>query len=113
MAKPFYSLDEVSSMLGKSPEQITSLVRSGTLREFRDSGKVFFKAEDVERLRGGGGVAGPGDSGEITLDAVDEPTRGPTAKSDDSLPSLVDTSGGTSIIGLADIDDEPKKKPAA
>lgn len=117
MAKPFYSLDEVSKMLGKSPDQITGLVRAGTLREFRDSGKVFFKAEDVEKLRSGGGKASgmgggkpksAGDTGEILLESVDdEPGR-----SDDSLPSLVDTSGGTSIIGLADIDEE-QIKPAA
>lgn len=112
MAKPFYSLDEVSSMLGKSPEQITSMVRAGTLREFRDSGKIFFKAEDVERLRSSTAGASPGDSGEITLESIEEAPRAPAGRADDSLPSLVDTSGGTSIIGLADIDEEPAK-PAA
>ncbi|MGE3180001.1 MAG: helix-turn-helix domain-containing protein [Phycisphaerae bacterium] len=92
MAKPFYSLEEVADLLGKSNDEITALVRAGDLREFRDSGKVFFKAEDVEKLRKSG------DSGEITLDSVD-------ADSSDSLPTLVDTSGGTSIIGLSDMDD--------
>lgn len=95
MAKPFYSLDEVAELLGKTPDEINAMVRDGDLREFRDSGKVFFKAEDVEKLTGGDAS----DSGEITLDSVD-------ADSSDSLPTLVDTSGGTSIIGLSDMDED-------
>lgn len=101
MAKPFYSIDEVCQKLGKTESEIRDLVRDGALREFRDAGKVFFKAEDVDRLAGGGA----GDSGEITL-----------AAADDEIPSLTDASSGTSIIGLQPVGEEepePKKEDTA
>ncbi len=96
MAKPFYSMQEVCEKLGKSEDEIKALVRDGQLREFRDAGKVFFKAEDVDKLAGGGEPAASEDSGEITLEpALDE------------LPSLTDEAGGgTSVLGLAPLDDE-------
>ena len=50
-AKPFYSLDEVCARLGKSPDDIKGMVREGMLREFRDAGKVFFKAEEYNGAR--------------------------------------------------------------
>lgn len=107
MAKPFYSMEEVATLLGKSQEQITAMVRAGSLREFRDSGKIFFKAEDVDKLRGV--PKSSSDTGEITLETVEDAS----AKTpEEPLPSLVDTSGGTSIIGLADIDEEPKTPPS-
>ena len=52
MAKPFYSMDEVCDLLGKSADDVKGMVRDGSLREFRDAGKVFFKAEDVDVLAG-------------------------------------------------------------
>lgn len=107
MAKPFYSMEEVATLLQKSQEQITAMVRAGSLREFRDSGKIFFKAEDVDRLRGV--PKSSSDTGEITLETVEDAS----AKTpEEPLPSLVDTSGGTSIIGLADIEEEPKPPPS-
>lgn len=94
MAKPFYSMEEVCARLGKDAEAVKKLVRDGALREFRDAGKVFFKAEDVDKLGRGGGK---GDSGEIALEPAEE-----------ELPRIAD-SGGTSIIGLVP-DEEPKGK---
>ncbi len=96
MAKPFYSLDEVSAKLGKNADEIKQLVRDGALREFRDAGKVFFKADDVDKLaaaKRGGGVSS--DTGEILLEPAED-----AVNLDEPLPSLVDTSAGTSIIGL-------------
>ncbi|QOJ13487.1 MAG: helix-turn-helix domain-containing protein [Planctomycetia bacterium] len=84
MAKPFYTMDEVAALLKKSPDEIKALVRDGKLREFRDAGKLFFKAEDVTKLAG----PGKGDTGELTLDAAD-----------DELPTIA-SSGNTSVIGL-------------
>ncbi len=95
MAKAFYSMEEVAELLGKSPDEIKELVRDGSLREFRDAGKIFFKAEDVNKLTGGDEAASE-DSGEIAL----EP-----AAAEPELPALADE--GTSVIGLEAVDDEP------
>lgn len=97
MAKPFYSIEEVCARLGKSEDAVKGLVRQGSLREFRDAGKVFFKAEDVDRLAGG---------------------KHAVSDADDALPSLSDVAkGGTSVIGLEPLDDEtaraPDPRPAA
>jgi hypothetical protein len=103
MAKPFYSLEEVSQTLGKSQDDIKALVRSGALREFRDAGRVFFKAEDVEKVRraaAGGGA--PAAHPDVRLEPADE-----------ELPRLSDTAGGTSVIGLEPLPDEPVRAPVA
>lgn len=96
MAKPFYSLEEVSNLLKKTPDEIKGLVRDGKLREFRDAGRVFFKAEDVDRLSGG--AASKSDTGELTLDA-----------GDDELPTIA-SSGNTSVIGLEAVEEKPRSK---
>ncbi len=100
MAKPFYSMQEVCEKLGKTEDEIKALVREGRLREFRDAGKVFFKAEDVDKLAGGE-PSGGDEAPEIELEpALDE------------LPSLTDESGGgTSVLGLAPLDEEGGEEP--
>ena len=100
MGKPFYSLDEVRDILNKNVNAIRDLVRDGTLREFRDAGKVFYKGEDVDKLAGGGASDKSG-TGEIVLEKADE---------EDELPSLADSGGGTSVIGLEAVDDESDEK---
>ncbi len=97
MAKAFYSMDEVCGLLGKSADEIRAMVRDGSLREFRDAGKVFFKAEDIEKLTGGEGAKG--DTDEIALEPAEE-----------ELPSLGDSGEGTSIIGLEPVADEEQKE---
>lgn len=97
MAKAFYSMDEVCGLLGKSADEIRAMVRDGSLREFRDAGKVFFKAEDIEKLTGGEGAKGGTD--EIALEPAEE-----------ELPSLGDSGEGTSIIGLEPVADEEQKE---
>lgn len=106
--KPFYSLDEVCQKLGKTADQIKALVRDGVLREFRDAGKVFFKADDIEKLSGGSGAGDvlSGDSGEILLEPALEEAKGPPH----DLTPLSDTSGGTSIIGLEPMAEEEEEK---
>lgn len=99
-SKPFYSLEEVCARLGKSEDQIKQLVRDGSLREFRDAGKVFFKAEDIERLSGSAAPASADDTGEISLESGDDDTGS-------DLTPLSDSHGGTSIIGLEPLEDEP------
>lgn len=99
MAKPFYSIEEVCQKLGKDKNGVTDLVREGRLREFRDAGKVFFKADEVDKLAGGGAAKSDDD---VMLESVEE-----------TLPSVSDPTGGTSIIGLLPTeDDEPAPAPA-
>ena len=104
MAKPFYSMEEICETLGKSPDEVRQLVRDGVLREFRDAGKIFFKAEDVDQLAGGGAK---GDTGEVMLEPAEE--TAPEAP-DDEMPSLTSSSGGTSIIGLEPIEEEARRR---
>jgi hypothetical protein len=107
MAKPFYSMDEVCQRLGKNADQVKALVREGQLREFRDAGKVFFKAEDVDKLAGGPASAAAdkkGDTGEVLLESAEE-----------EISTLSDSGTGTSVIGLEPIEEEetaPAHTPA-
>ncbi|MBN2445395.1 MAG: helix-turn-helix domain-containing protein [Phycisphaerae bacterium] len=97
MAKPFYSMEEACAKLSKSEDELRAMVRAGDLREFRDAGKIFFKAEDIDKLGGGDASS---DTGEISLEPVEE-----------ELPTLADTGGGTSVIGLEPVDeDKPEEK---
>jgi hypothetical protein len=113
--KPFYSMDEVCAKLGKTTDDVKALVRSGSLREFRDAGKIFFKADDIDRLAAQ--AAAPPeleDSGEILLEPVADLSP-EAAKAEPDLASLVDSSGGTSIIGLEPLpeDEEERKEDTA
>ena len=94
MAKAFYSMEEVCELLGKSQDEVKQLVQTGSLREFRDAGKIFFKAEDVNKLTGGDAAASE-DSGEVML----EPASEPEAPAEEELPTVADAEG-TSVIGL-------------
>ena len=95
--KPFYSMDEVCAKLGKSQDQIKGLVRDGALREFRDAGKVFFKAEDIDKLAGSAEPASKEDTGEILLEPAGDME---TLPSGDDMPALTEaSSGGTSMPG--------------
>lgn len=96
MAKAFYSMEEVCELLGKSQDEIRELVRDGTLREFRDAGKIFFKAEDISKL---GGAAPSEGAEEVMLEPAEEE------------PSSVADSEGSSIIGLEPVDESDEQKP--
>jgi hypothetical protein len=111
-SKPFYSLEEVCQKLGKTPDEVKALVRQGRLREFRDAGKIFFKSDDIDNLAGGprtGSSPPSEDAGEILLEPVIEPGKEDSGI-DQSLSALVDSSGGTSIIGLEPLPEEEKKE---
>jgi len=104
-SKPFYSMEEVCEKLGKTPDDVKGLVRDGTLREFRDAGKVFFKADEIEKLAGPVEPPAAEDTGDILLEpAAEEPEEA------DELPSLADSSGGTSIIGLEPLEEEKEEE---
>lgn len=101
--KPFYSMEEVCERLGKSADQVKALVRDGVLREFRDAGKIFFKADDVEKLIPRAADRSE-DTGDLLLDSADDSGGRPAP--DEDLAQVSDTSGGTSIIGLEPLEDE-------
>lgn len=62
MAKMFYTMDEVCEKLGKTQEEVTQMVSSGQIQEFRDRDRLMFKAEQIDLL------AGDEDTGEVKLD---------------------------------------------
>lgn len=107
-SKPFYSLEEVCAKLGKTADEVKALVRGGVLREFRDAGKVFFKADDIEKLVTSS-ASEASDTGEILLEPAGEASPEPPSGRDE-LASLADSSGGTSIIGLEPLPEEEEKK---
>ena len=49
MAKMFYTQAEAATKLGKSSDELKSMVREGRLREFMDNGPVY-RIEDVDKL---------------------------------------------------------------
>lgn len=53
MNKPFYTMEEACDKLSATEGDIKDLVANGSLREFRDAGKIFFKSQDVEDLKSG------------------------------------------------------------
>ena len=50
MPTQFCSLKEACAKLGKTEDEIKALVRDGKLREFRDRGQLFFKADEIDHL---------------------------------------------------------------
>jgi hypothetical protein len=87
MDKMYYNQQEALSKLNCDEAELKKLVREGKLREFRDSGKLNYRVEEVDAIlkdrAGGGGDAsddsGPlmmEDSGEIPLAPLDEESGG-------------------------------------
>jgi hypothetical protein len=52
--KDYYSFEEVLKNLKLEEDQLKRLVSAGEIRAFRDKDTMRFKAEDVDRLKGGG-----------------------------------------------------------
>jgi len=77
MAKMFYTLDEVSAKLKKSPDDVKAMAKSGQIQEFRDRDKLMFKVDQIDLLAGS-----DEETGEVHLD-------------------LEDARGGSSIVGLS------------
>ncbi|MEK7731585.1 MAG: helix-turn-helix domain-containing protein [Planctomycetota bacterium] len=81
MAKMFYSAKEASERLGRSEDELKTLVRDGKLREFRDAGSVNYKVSDVDGLASKAPAksakpvpasVGGSQSGEIVLEPVED-----------------------------------------
>ncbi len=92
MAKMFYSAEEAAKRLGKTEDDLKTMVREGTLREFRDAGKVNYKVDDVEELAGSGGPSSGSTGGEIILEPAD-----------DSGIQL-SQGGGSDVLSLEEVD---------
>ncbi len=50
MAKSFYNQEEACEKLEMNPAQLKDLVQNGSLREFRDGGKVTYKVDEVDKI---------------------------------------------------------------
>lgn len=50
--RSFYLLGEVQIILDKTEDEVKALVRAGKLKEFRDAGRLNYKAEEVNSLAG-------------------------------------------------------------
>ncbi len=68
MAGMFYTLEETAQKLGKSEEEVRSLVSEGQLREFRDGPKILFKVDDVNAIADQASSVSPEESQETSLD---------------------------------------------
>ena len=79
MAKMFYTLEEVCQKLGKTEDEITDMVGSGQIQEFRDRDKLMFKVEQIDLLAGG-----EEETGEVTLELEDSSGGSGVALQDDS-----------------------------
>ena len=88
MAKMFYTIDEVKTMLGLDDQAIRSLAQEGKLRELHDGTRRVFKAEQVDAL------------------AAQAPAKRPAPASDTDASGLAlemtDTAAGASGLGKAD-----------
>ncbi|NIA07327.1 MAG: hypothetical protein GWP14_06790 [Actinobacteria bacterium] len=88
MAKMFYTIDEVKTMLGLNDEAIRALVQEGKLRELLDGARRVFKAEQVEAL------------------AAQAPPRGSSAPTETDASGfaleMTDTAAGASGSAKAD-----------
>jgi len=92
MAKMFYTLDETTSALNKSEDEVKQYTREGKLREFRDGPRLMFKADQVENLKA-----------ELGIGSGDQVDLGPSDTG--SALSLSDSRSGTgsgSVLSLSD-----------
>ncbi|MFQ5491771.1 MAG: helix-turn-helix domain-containing protein [Phycisphaerae bacterium] len=113
MAKSFYTIEEVCEKLHMTDDQVKHLVREGQLREFRDAGKVNYKAEEVDAIAPAADDSAAGASGELVLEPADDTgTSFDLAGSTPGLGSGIDLAGsspglGSDVLSLeeADADD--------
>lgn len=98
----YYSLEEVTKLLGKNEAEIRNLVHDGKLREFYDGGTKMFKTDEVDSLKDDLEPL----SIDLDLDGTD--SKGTAINlGDDSAVGGPDES---SIIGLTPLDDAAEIK---
>jgi len=105
----FCSTGEAAAKLGMTEDEVKGLVRDGKLREFRDRGDLFFKADEVDRLAEqlgqAAGMVTPDDSSAggiaLTDDAPSDAGVGASSAGDSAIggSSLADSALGGSSLG--------------
>lgn len=90
MAKIFYTAAEAVSKLGIDQDALKQAVRDGKLREFRDSGSVNYKVDDVDKMAASGELGG--------ADKAKTPGSINLSDTDNTMPDL----SAAGSIGLAD-----------
>ena len=108
MAKTYLSIQEACNALSMTEGQIKDLVRRGKLREFRDGGKVNYKADDIQKLAAASGIrpaqSASAGSGELVLEPADD--TGIDLASTGSETGIDLASTGSDVISLAETDSE-------
>jgi excisionase family DNA binding protein len=108
MAKTYLSVQEACDALSMTESQIKDLVRRGKLREFRDGGKVNYKADDIQKLAAASGIrpaqSASGGSGELVLEPADD--TGIDLASTGSETGIDLASTGSDVISLAETDSD-------
>ena len=92
MAKMFYTLEEVCEKLGKTEDEVTEMVRSGQIQEFRDRDKLMFKVEQIDLL-----ASGEEDASEVHLELEDTRGGSGVALKDESALGLADSREETGV----------------
>lgn len=117
MAKMFYSLDEAAGRLGKSADDVRSMIESGELQEFRSGDELVVKREQIDLLVGDDGsddsvhseILGSGESS--MMGPVNDDSLGVIGLSDsvvdDDAPIIAADPDDSLVIGLEDSATEP------
>ncbi len=114
MAKMFYTVDEVKTMLGVDDEALRVIVQEGKLRELHDGPRRVFKVEEVDALasQAPGGTQGldAADASSFSLEMADSTAAGAsgTGRADTAL-GAADRSADQISLG----DTEAPVKPTA
>ncbi len=113
MSNDYLSIEETCEKLGMTEEQVKGLVSDGSLREFRDAGKVLFSISEVDD------VAGKSGSSVVDLEATDEAAPGEINldENESFASALSDLADSSASLGALDaspaLDEPPAVEPAA
>jgi len=105
----FYTAEEAAERLGRTEEELKNLVREGTLREFRDAGKINYKVDEIDALaavsappdESEGTASGGSTTGEVILEPVEDsgvelsPSASDVLRLEDAAEGGLGDTGGT------------------